>query len=118
LSGQEKNGGSGLLFFPVFSSVLLAAHFSRVGLNRVALLCLLFPLALLIRKRWALRAFQLYLLIGAGVWVQRTLVLRALRIEAGEDWLRLALILGSVALFTLISVLILEKKRFKEKYAG
>jgi hypothetical protein len=72
----------------------------------------------MIKKRWVLRAFQLYLLIGAGVWVQRTLALRALRIEAGEPWLRLALILSGVALFTLLSALILEKKRFKERYAG
>ncbi len=110
--------GWGLYFFPVFSSVLLAAHFSRVDLNGIALLCLLFPMILLIRKPWILRIFQLYLLIGAGVWIKRTLVLRALRIEAGDDWLRLALILGGVALFTLISALVMEKKRFKARYAG
>jgi hypothetical protein len=102
----------------VFSSVLLAAHFSRVDLKGIALLCLLLPLVLLIRKRWVLRAFQLYLLIGVAVWVQRTFALRALRIEAGEPWFRLALILFGVALFTLISALALEARRLKERYAG
>ena len=115
---SKKKMGWGLYFFPVFSSVLLAAHFSRVDLNGIVLLCLIFPLILLIGKRWALRIFQLYLLVGAGVWVQRALALRSLRIEAGEPWLRLALILGGVALFTLISALVMEKKRFKARYAG
>lgn len=114
MSEQKKSWG--LYFFPVFSSVLLAAHFSRVDLKGIALLCLLFPLGLLIKKRWALRIFQLYLFFGAGVWIQRTLVLRSLRIEAGEPWLRMVLILGGVPIFTLISALVLEKKRFKEKY--
>ena len=115
---SEQKPVWGLYFFPVFSSVLLAAHFSRVDLKGMALLCLLFPLVLLIKKRWALRIFQLYLLLGAGVWIQRTLVLRGLRIEAGEPWFNLVLILGGVALFTLISALVLEKKRFKEPDAG
>jgi Zn-dependent protease with chaperone function len=98
--------------------VLLAAHFSRVDLKWIALLCLLFPLVLMIKKRWVLRAFQLFLLLGAGIWVQRMLVLRGMRVEAGERWLTLVLILSGVALFTLISALVLEKKRFKERYAG
>jgi len=113
---SEQKKGWGLYFFPVFSSVLLAAHFSRVDLKGLSLLCLLFPLVLLIKKRWALRIFQLYLLLGAGVWIQRTLVLRSLRIEAGEPWLRMVLILCGVPLFTLISALVLEKKHFKERY--
>ena len=40
---SEQKTGRGLYFFPVFSSALLAAHFSRVDLKWVALLCLLFP---------------------------------------------------------------------------
>lgn len=115
---SEQKTGGGLYVFPVFSSVLLAAHFSRVDLKGVALPCLLLPLILLIKKYWVLRAFQLYLMLGTGIWVQRTLALRAMRIEAGEPWLNLVLILGGVALFTLISALIMEKKRFKARYAG
>ncbi len=115
---SENKKGRGLFFFPAFSSLLLAAHFSRVNLEWIALLCLLFPLILLIKRRWTLRVFQAYLVIGAGVWIQRTLVLRNMRIEAGEPWLQLVLILGGVTLFTLISALALETKRFKDRYAA
>jgi len=113
---SEQKTGGGLYVFPALSSVLLAAHFSRVDLKWIALLCLLFPLILWIKRRLALRIFQIYLLLGVGVWIQRTLVLRGLRIEAGEPWLNLVLILGGVALFTLISALVLENKRIKERY--
>ncbi len=115
---KNTKSGGWLYFFPIFSSVLLAAHFSRADLKWIPLLCLLFPLVLLIKKHWVLRIFQIYLIVGAMVWIQRTLVLRTMRIEAGEPWLRLVLILGAVALFTLLSAFIMEKKRFKERYAS
>jgi len=114
MSGDKK--GRGLYFFPVFSSLLLAAHFSRVDLKMIALLCLLFPLILWIKRRWALRIFQAYLVIGAGVWIQRTLALKSLRIAAGEPWLQMVLILCGVALFTLISAAVMEKKNVKGRY--
>ncbi len=113
---EKTESGRWLYFFPLFSSVLLAAHFSRVDMKGIALFCLLFPLILLIKKAWTLRIFQVYLILGAMVWVQRTQALQSLRIAKGEPWLRLALILGTVALFTLLSALIMEKKRFKGRY--
>jgi hypothetical protein len=113
---SEQKPVWGLYFFPVFSSVLLAAHFSRVDMILTALMCLMFPLSLGIKRRFFLRTFQLYLLVGVWVWIQRTLVLRGQRIKAGEPWLNLVLILGGVALFTLISALVLENRRIKERY--
>ncbi len=113
---ETTESGGGRYFFPLISSVLLAAHFSRVDLKGISLLCLLFPLILLIKKAWTLRIFQVYLILGAVIWVQRMLALRSLRIAAGEPWLRLAFILGAVALFTLLSAVIMEKKSFKRRY--
>ena len=115
---KKSKSGGWLYFFPIFSSVLLAAHFSRVDLKGISLLCLIFPMVLLIKKIWVLRFFQIYLIGGGVVWIQRTLALRSLRIEMGEPWLRLALILGAVAFFTLLSAFIMEKKRFKERYVS
>jgi ferredoxin len=104
------------LILPLWASLLIAAHFSRAEEDWIALLCLLFPLVLLIRRRWVLRIFQLYLVWGAAAWIDRLLVLRLIRIELGEPWIRLALILGFVVLATLAASLLMEQKRFKEAY--
>ena len=104
------------LLLPVFASVLMAAHFSRVESDWTALLCLLFPLILLIRRRWVLQIFQLYLIWGGAVWIDRLLVLRQVRIDMGEPWMRLAAILGFIAMTTIVAALRIEHARFKEAY--
>jgi ferredoxin len=104
------------LILPVFASLFMAAHFSRVQNDWTALLCLLFPLILLIRRRWVLQIFQLYLIWGAAVWIDRLLVLRQVRIDMEEPWIRLAALLGVVALATIAAALRLEHVRFKDAY--
>jgi NAD-dependent dihydropyrimidine dehydrogenase PreA subunit len=103
---------------PVLSSVLLAAHFSRVENDWAALVCLLFPLLLFFRKQWILKVYQLFLLAGGIVWVERTVYLVGLRQRNNMPWIRLAVILGVVALFTFFSAWMLGRRYFKERYKG
>ncbi len=105
-----------LFIWPVLASVLLAAHFSRVQNDWMALFCLILPAILLIKKGWALRIFQLYLCIGGFVWIERTLYLRQVRIAAGSPWVRLAIILGAVALFTFFVALLMERRKIRAFY--
>lgn len=104
------------LILPIISSVLLAAHFSRADLNWLVPLALLFPLILLIKRKWIIRIYQIYLICGGLIWIERLLQLRRMRIAAGESWIRLAIILGVVALITLLSALILQNKKLLNAY--
>ena len=104
------------LIFPILSSILLAAHFSRVDIDWLTVICLLIPFCFFIKKRWLLRAYQVYLLAGAVIWSHRTIQLANIRLDAGQPWLRMAVILGVVAFYTLISAIILEHSSIKKRY--
>jgi len=103
--------------FPVFASLLLAAHFSRIQNDWLALACLLFPLILLVKKRWILMIYQTYLAVGGIVWIARIVELVHMRQSEGQPWLRLAIILFVVALFTFLSALIFQNKKIKKTYS-
>ena len=87
------------------SALLLAAHFLRAGDLPLVLLALLVPALLWVRRPWAPRVVQAALGLGALEWVRTLWAALAQRQAAGEPWLRMALILGGVALFTALSAL-------------
>lgn len=95
----------------------MAAHFSRTQNDWLALGCLLIPLLLLIKKRWILKIYQAYLVVGGIVWISRTAELVHMRQSEGEPWLRLAIILSVVALYTLLSAFILQNKKIQTRYS-
>jgi ferredoxin len=105
-----------LLLFPVFSSLLLAAHFSCIERDALAVFCLFFPVLLFRKREWIIKVYQLYLLLGAAIWIERALFLRRLRLQEELPWLRLILILGFIAALTLLSAIILEKRKVKIRY--
>lgn len=100
----------------IFSFLLLAAHFSRQQMNILAIISLVFPLFLFIRKKEILYFLQIILFIGSAEWIRSTLAYVNQRINMGEDWLRLAIILFSVALIAIVSALLLSTKRVKNAY--
>jgi ferredoxin len=106
-----------LIVLPILSSVVLAAHFSRAQNDWLALLSLLFPLVLFFRKKWILRIYQTYLLAGGIIWIERVFHYAQLRESQGRSWVRLAVILSAVAVFTLLSALILERKKIQSHYS-
>lgn len=66
-----------------------------------------------IRRPWASRALQVFLLLGSVEWIRTTFMLVMTRNERGEPFLRLAIILGTVALFTAFASLIFRTARIK-----
>ncbi len=100
----------------LFSTVLMSAHFSRAQNNGLALVCLLLPLLLLIRKRWVADIFQILLITGAIIWFESMFGYIQLRQETGRPWVRLAIILGAVAVFTGLSALVFRKKKLRMRY--
>jgi hypothetical protein len=102
--------------FPVFSLLLLSAHFSRNNMTILSILFLLLPLLFLIKKFWVKRVLELVLFIGSIVWIFAIFHYVKIRIANNQDWLRLVIILGAVALFTLFSALLFEFGYLKARY--
>jgi hypothetical protein len=100
-----------LLLTPVVLSFLvLAAHYYRgaaVTNPTLAILlviaCLAAPSLLVVRRAWAVRVVQVLLIAGALEWLRTLVVLIGVREQMGRPWTAAAIILGSVAAFTLAS---------------
>ena len=101
---------------PVLGFLLLAAHFLRGESPLAALLSLLVIVFVFVRRSWAARAIQVCLVIGSVEWVRSTVTLILSRSERGEPFLRTAIILGGVALFTALSSLAFRTSRLKEHF--
>ena len=98
---------------PVIAFLLLAAHFYRAD-NLLGLWISLLAIALVVvRRPWAARIMQVLLLLGALEWLRSAIELVQARTEAGQPYLRLALILCAVLLLTALSALVVQTRRLK-----
>jgi len=102
--------------FPVFSLILLSAHFSRNNMTILSMLFLLLPLLFLIKKLWVKRVLELVLFAGSIIWVLAIFHYVKIRMANGQDWLRLVIILGAVSTYTLFSAILIELKYLKHKF--
>lgn len=103
---------------PVFlSTLILAAHFSRADNLPMIVIAVIAPAILLVRRPWVARAFQVALVFGALEWVKTMIAIAAQRQALGEPWLRMAVILGAVALVTASSALVFQSKALKTRYS-
>jgi hypothetical protein len=103
---------------PVFcSALLLAAHFSRADNLAMIVFSLIAPAILLVRRPWVARAVQVALVVGALEWVRTAIAIGSARQALGEPWLRMAVILGVVALLTACSALVFRTKALRSRYS-
>lgn len=100
----------------ILSFLLLGAHFSRAGMFVLAIICVALPFLLLIKKHWVALGLQILLVLGAVEWFRTLYQVAVQRQEMGEPWLRMAIILGVVGLFTGLSALIFQLRAFREQY--
>lgn len=100
----------------IISFILLAAHFSRLDLRALAFLSIAFPLLLLLKKPWIPNLFRVALVLATLEWLRSMYfyILDYQHIE--KSWTRLSIIIGSVALFTLLSALVFQLKSIKNRY--
>ncbi len=113
-----KNGIITLLqLLPVlFSALLIAAHFLRSGNLPLVFLSLAIPMVLLMRHKLAVRLVQTALFLAALEWVRTATMLAMLRSDLGLPWIRMAVILGSLAAFTVGSVFVFLSKTLRARY--
>jgi hypothetical protein len=94
------------VFAPVMiglSFLLLAAHFSRAGMETLVWASLGMPFLLAVRRPWSGWVLRVALALGGIEWLRTLWRLVAERRVAGEPWGRLASILAAVALVTFVA---------------
>ena len=100
----------------ILSSILLGAHFLRFGNITLTVIVLLVPFLLLIKKKGALLTVQMLTLVGGLFWIKVAIDGVWVRVAAGVSWTRLAMILGTVAIFTLWSAWLLASDKVSARY--
>lgn len=106
-----------LQLLPVsLSLMVLAAHFLFHGNPLLTLASLAMVGLLFVRRAWAARTVQVYLVLGSIEWV-RTLIFRLLERKAlGQPYVRFAFILGTVAVATAASAFIFRRAQVRERF--
>ena len=107
-----------LRLLPVFISfLLLAAHFFRAGQTVLAVIPLVLFIPLILRERWVPWLIQLVLVLGAVEWLRTLVSVAQIRMEYDMPWIRMAVILGAVALFTAFSSLVFRSNGLRKRYS-
>lgn len=102
----------------IISFLLLSAHFLRAGQVVLVFVSLILIILMLARKNWVPWVMKAALLLGAVEWLRTLVVFAQMRIESGEPWTRLAVILGAVALFTAFSSLVFRNNALRKWYSN
>ncbi|HJV39478.1 MAG TPA: hypothetical protein VJ528_11610 [Geothrix sp.] len=99
----------------LFALLMLGAHFLRSGEMLLVLLCLALLVPLFVPRPAAQATVRWALALGALVWLWTLVQGVRQRLAFGEPWLRLAFILGAVALFTGWAAWLLQPGKTEEK---
>lgn len=105
-----------LLVLPALALALLGAHFYRAAAWPLVGLCVVLVVLLAWPRAWVARLVQVALVLGAFEWLWTAIWLVQQRQALGQPWLRLALILGAVALFTAASALVFRSAALRARY--
>ena len=100
----------------IICSLLMAAHLSRANMFILLIISLLIPFLLIWKSKISARIVQLFLVLYGLEWIRTLIYYARIRTENGEDWFRLALILGVVAIINFAAILVFRSKFLKEKY--
>jgi hypothetical protein len=106
-----------LLYVPVVLSILvLGAHFLRYGNSIGVLVALLLIALLFLRRPWVARLMQVVLVLGTLEWLRTMYELGHIRALHGQPYGRMLVILGVVAVVTLLAALLFESKTLRQVY--
>ncbi len=101
----------------LISVLLLGAHFLRTGNIAIVLMVLASPLLLRVRPPFGGYAMKVFLVFATIEWIRTSVVLFQMREALGEPWIRMVVILGSVAAFTAGSALLIRVRPLPEPSA-
>ena len=108
-----------LYFVPIVLSLLvLGAHFLRDGSMVLVVACLTLVALLFVRRIWAARIVQGVLVLGALEWLWTLYGLVQVRAALDQPYVRMSVILGTVAAVTLASALLFETQALRRIYGS
>lgn len=100
----------------IVAALLTAAHFLRAENYAMVALSVATPLLFLYRKPASLVLLQLAAYGATANWLMTALLLVQMRQQIGRPWTVAALILGTVALLTLLAGVLLNARVMRERY--
>ena len=100
----------------VVAALVLAAHFYRDGNLVLVAVCVAVPFLFLHRRRRSLLALQALAYVGALVWIYTALDIVYVRTQMGRPFTAAVIILGSVAVFTAVTGVLLNGRRMRDRY--
>ena len=100
----------------VLCSLLMAAHFGRANIFVLQIISLLIPFILIWKNKISARVVQVLLIVYGFEWIRTIFYYARIRTADGESWIRLAIILGIVALLNFATILVFRSKSMKERY--
>ncbi|MCU0663688.1 MAG: 4Fe-4S binding protein [Myxococcota bacterium] len=101
----------------VLSMLLLSAHFLRQGELGLVATSLASLGLLLCRQRFVAHVFLVALPALSLLWVGEAAEIATVRMTLGQPWLRMAIILGAVAVLTALSGIAFLSTRLRERYS-
>lgn len=105
-----------LLLPPVFSLLVLGAHFLRAQQWLWVAACAVLIALLAVPRAWVARLAVVALLLGTLEWAWTAALLAQQRLALGQPWQRMVLILAVVAVLTAASTLVFRHRRLRERY--
>lgn len=100
----------------VVAALLIAAHFLRFGNLAATALCLAVPLLFLVRRYWSLMLLEGGAVAAAAIWLWTAWQVAQERLAFGQPWLRATIILGGVAVVTVLAGGLLQSKVMRDRY--
>ncbi|MDD2917625.1 hypothetical protein [Rhodoferax sp.] len=100
----------------LIATALTAAHFLRTESYGLMAFSLATPLLFLYRRRWSLMLLQLAAYGATLNWILAVVLLVQMRQQVGRPWTTATLILGTVALVTLLAGLMLNSRSLRKRY--
>lgn len=94
----------------------MAAHLFRANLMVLLLISLSIPFLLLWKNKSAAIIIQLFLVLSGLEWIRTLINAVQIRITYNEDWIRLAIILGAVALLNFAAIFVFRTSYMIERY--
>ncbi|MEN8251397.1 MAG: hypothetical protein ABFS32_20880 [Bacteroidota bacterium] len=105
-------------FIPIILCfILMAAHLSRANMMILSVVCLVIPFILIWKSKISARVIQVALIIGGLEWIRTLIYYAQIRLENDQPWLRLAIIIGVVAIFNFLTPMVFRTKSMKERYS-
>lgn len=100
----------------ILSLLVLAAHFLRAQSMLLVAVLLIVAGLLFVKRPWSARVVQTVLILGAIEWLLTLSELMMRRIDTGQPYGRMVMILGSAAVLTAASAFVFRSEPLRARY--